>query len=252
MECGGLTPLLWVPAWSNGRRRYSSELSGAGAEALEFAVGTIGVAGHAAAPAVPDEEVAPEGPGVLGDLFDEVFFDFDRVFLLGQAEALAEAGDVGVDNDAGFDAVSVAEDDIGGFASDTREMGEGFESAGDFAFVVVDEGLGGGADVFRFVAEEAGGADEVFEVFLLGGGHAFGIGVFLEEGGGHQVDAHVGALRGEDGGDEELEGAVVVEFAVGVGVGGAEDAKKLAGASVARFFGGAGLGGRGTRLACPF
>ena len=182
---------------------------------------------------MPDEEVAPEGPGVLGDLFDEVFFDFDRVFLLGQTEALAQAGDVGVDDDAGFDAVSVAEDDVGGFASDPGEMGEGFEFAGDFAFVVVDEGLGGGADIFRFVAEEAGGTDEVFEVFLARGGHAFGVRVFLEEGGGHQVDAHVGALRGEDSGDEKLKGPVVVEFAVGVGVGGAEDAKKLAGASVA-------------------
>ena len=201
-----------------------TEFLGAGAEGAEFAVWTIGVAGHAAAAAVPDEEVAPEGPGVLGDLFDEVFFDFDRVFLLGQTEALAQAGDVGVDDDAGFDAVGVAEDDIGGFASDPGQMGEGFEFAGDFAFVVVDEGLGGGADIFRFVAEEAGGADEVFEVFLARGSHAFGVREFLEEGGGHHVDAHVGALRGEDGGDEELERAVVVEFAVGVGVGGAEDA----------------------------
>ena len=219
---------------------------------MEFAVWTIGVSGHAAAAAVPDEEMAPEGPGVLGDLFDEVFFDFDRVFLFGQAEALAQAGDVGVDDHASFDAVGVAEDDVGGFASDTREMGEGFEFAGDLAVMVLNQGLGGGADVFRFVAEEAGGADDFFEVFLARGGHAFGVGEFLEEGGGHQVDAHVGALRGEDGGDEELEGAVVVEFAVGVGVGGAEDTKKLAGASVTNFFGGAGLGGRGTRLACPF
>ena len=169
----------------------------------------------------------------MGDLFEEIFFDFDRISVLGQSEAFAQAGDVGVDHNAGFDAVGVAEDDVGGFASDPGEMGEGFEFAGDFASVVVDEGLGGGADIFRFVAEEAGGTDEVFEVFLARGGHAFGVRVFLEEGGSHQVDAHVGALRGEDGGDEELEGAVVVEFAMGIGVSGAEDAKKLAGVSVA-------------------
>ena len=129
--------------------------------------------------------MAPEGPGVLRDLFDEVFLDFDRVGVFGQPEAFAQARDVGVDDDAGFDAVGVAEDDIGGFASDPGEMGEGFEFAGDFAFVVVDEGLGGGADIFRFVAEEAGGMDEVFEVFLARGGHAFGVREFLEEGGGH-------------------------------------------------------------------
>ena len=183
---------------------------------------------------MPDEEVAPEGPGVLRDELDQVFFDFYRVGVPGQAEAFAQAGYVGVDDDPGFDAVGVAEDDVGRFASDPGEMGEGSEFAGDFALVVVDEGLRGGADIFRFVAEEAGGADDFFEVFLPRGGHAFGVGEFLEKGGGHQVDAHVGALRGEDGGDEELECALVVEFTMGVGVGGAEDFQDARGAGFGR------------------
>ena len=46
-------------------------------------MGAVGFAGHAAAAAVPDEEVAPQGPGVLRDDFDEILFDFDRVFLFG-------------------------------------------------------------------------------------------------------------------------------------------------------------------------
>ena len=210
-----------------------TEFLGAGAEGAEFAVWTIGVAGHAAAAAVPDEEVAPEGPGVLRDLFDEVFFDFDRVFLLGQTEALAQAGDVGVDDDAGFDAVGVAEDDIGGFASDAGEVSEVVEILRNFTVMFPHEGFRGGDEILGFVAEETGGADEVFDVFLFGGSECFGVRVFFEKGGRHHVDAHVGALRGEDGGDEKLEGPLVVEFAMGVGVGGAEDAKKLAGASVA-------------------
>jgi hypothetical protein len=210
-----------------------TEFLGAGAETLEFAVWTIRVAGHAAAAAVPDEEVTPEGPDVLRDSLDEVLFDFDRVGFLVQSEAFAQPGDVGVDDDTGFDAEGVAENNIGGFASDPGEMGERFQVAGDFTVMVLDQGVGGGDEVFRFVAEETGGADEFFDVFLFGGGEMSGVRVFFEEGEGHHVDAHVGALRGEDGGDEKLEGPLVVEFAMGVGVGGAEDAKKLAGASVA-------------------
>ena len=77
-------------------------------------------------------------------------------------------------------------------------------------------------EVSRLVVEEAGGADEVFDVFLPGGGERFGVGIFFEEGGRHEVDPHVGALGRENGGDEELEGALVVQLAVGVGIGGAQ------------------------------
>ena len=49
-------------------------------------------------------------------------------------------------------------------------------------------------------------------------GQRAGVGVALEEDGRDLVDALVGALRGEDGGDGELEGAAVVERAAGLGV----------------------------------
>ena len=194
-------------------------------------MGAIGLAGHAAAAAVPDEEVAPEGPGVLGDNLYKIPFDFDGVFLFGEAEALAEAGDVGVDDDAGLDAVGVAQDDVGGFASDTGKIGQRFEIFRDLAAVLLRDGFGGSDEIFGFVAEEAGGADEVFDVFLLRGGESFGVGVFFKEGGRHHVDADVGALRGEDGGDEELEGARVVEFTMGVGIGLPEDFQNFGGGS---------------------
>ena len=180
---------------------------------------------------MPDEEMAPEGPGVLRDSFDQVLFDFDRVGVLGQSEAFAQAGDVGVHDDTGFNAEGVAENNIGCFASDPGETGERLQVAGDLTVMVLDQGLGGGDEVFRFVAEETGRADEVFDVFLFGDGEVTGVRVFFEEGGGHHVDAHVGALRGEDGGDEELECALVVQFAVGVGVGGAEDVENVDGGS---------------------
>ena len=175
--------------------------------------------------------MTPEGPGVARDDFHQILFDFDRVGVLGQSEAFAQAGDVGVDDDTGFDAVGVAEDDIGGFASDAGEVSEGFEISRNFTVMFPHEGLRGGDEILGLVAEETCGADDVFDVFLFGGSECFGVRVFFEKGGRHHVDAHVGALRGEDGGDEELECALVVQFAVGVGVGGAEDVENVDGGS---------------------
>jgi hypothetical protein len=143
-------------------------------------------------------------------LLDEVLFDFDRVFLSGQAKAPTQAGDVGVDDDTGLDSVGVAEDDVGGFASDAGKIRQGFQIFRDFAIVLLRDGLCGGDEILGFVAEKAGGADEILNVLLLGCGESLGVGVFAEEGGSHQVDADIGALRGQDGGDEELEGAAVV------------------------------------------
>ena len=138
---------------------------------------------------------------------------------------------MGIDDDTGFNAVGVAEDDIGGFASDAGEVSEVLEILRNFTVMFPHEGFRGGDEILGFVAEETGGADEVFDVFLFGRSECFGVRVFFEKGGRHHVDAHVGALRGEDGGDEELEGALVVQFAVGVGVGGAEDVEKADGGS---------------------
>ncbi len=65
----------------------------------------------------------------------------------------------------------------------------------------------------------------------LGGfGEGFGGGVFFEEGWGDEVDADIGALGGEDGGDEEFEGVAVIEGAFGVGVEALEFGDDLGGA----------------------
>ena len=63
------------------------------------------------------------------------------------------------------------------------------------------------------------------------GGERGSVGVACEERTGDGVDAHVGSLRREHGGDEQLEGVVEVEFCDGVGVGFAEDAVNLTGAA---------------------
>jgi len=93
------------------------------------------------------------------------------------------------------------------------------------AVEVGDDLAGCAPDGFGLVAEEAGGFYEGFEFGQGSLGHGGGSGEAAEELGRDQVDAHVGALGGEDGGDEEFPRRAVGERALGVGIGLIESAE---------------------------
>ena len=57
------------------------------------------------------------------------------------------------------------------------------------------------------------GRISVFELARIGVGEILGRAVFLKERARDLIDAHVGALRGKDGGDQQLKGIVVFEGA---------------------------------------
>ena len=198
---------------------------------MDFALGAVGLAGGAAAAAVPDEEMGKEGPVLLGDDFDECLLDFDGIVLAGETQPAGEAADMGVDDDALGEVEGIAEDDVGGLSAHAGELVEMFHGPRNFAAVVFDQGGGAAADGFGLGAEESGGADEAFEL----GGRDFskmlGRGAALEKGGCDFVDPVIRALGGEDRGDEELEGILVVKFAMGVGVRLLKPGNDLAGSA---------------------
>src|SRR4051794_23958853 len=78
--------------------------------------------------------------------------------------------------------------------------------------------LAGGDDVLGLVAEEAGGLDVVFQFLGLGIGEGVGVGIAGKQGGGDHVDTHISALGGEDGRNQQLQGILVIEFAMSVGI----------------------------------
>ncbi len=190
---------------------------------------TIRFAGGAAAASVEDEPVAEQRPGAAGKELDQVPLDADGVAEFCEAEALGETAHVGVDDDAFVFVKGISEDNIGRLASRAGECGDGFEGGWHFATVSGQEGGAHGTDVFGFVAVKAGGADDGLE-FLLRNLSVVGCGTAaLEEVFGDDVDPLIGALGGEDGGDEEFERIRVIELAVGVGVDGREPLEKLPG-----------------------
>ncbi len=176
---------------------------------------------------MPDEEMGKEGPIGAGNELNERAFDLDGVIAPDKAESAAEAGDVGINDDAFVEPEGVTENDVGSFASDPGQGDEGVHGGGDLATVVFDKGAAAVLDVFGFAAEEAGGLDDSFDAGEWSGGEGGGVGKLRKEPGSHHVDADVGALGGEDGGDKELEWPLVVEFAVGVGISLFQNGKDL-------------------------
>ncbi len=75
-----------------------------------------------------------------------------------------------------------------------------------------------GDERVRLGAEEAGGPDHLLQLGAVGRGVRRGVRVPREQRGRDQVHPDVGGLRRQHGGDQQLEGVLEVELAVGVRV----------------------------------
>lgn len=184
------------------------------AEGLEFAVGAVGVSGHAAAASMPDEPVAKVGPRLAGKEAGKIRFDFYGVGVSRQPKASSEASDMSINNHAGIDPKGIAKDDIGGFPSDSRQGGKGLQGLRDLAEVVGNQGGGHSAEIFRLVTIKARGVDDRLQFFLGNRGVVFHGFAALEQNLGNQIHPLVGALGRKDRGNKELEGVVIVQLAM--------------------------------------
>jgi hypothetical protein len=147
----------------------------------------------------------------------EVGLDLVGVGVLREAEPLGEAQDVGVHADGG-PGKGVAEDDVGGLATDAGQGEEAVQIARNITGTFLDEHRGGGADRLGLVPVEVDTADVVLVECGPGGGGA----VLLEEAGGDGVDEVVAGLGGEDEGDEQFERRREIQREPGIGVRFAE------------------------------
>lgn len=183
----------------------------------EAAFGASGGASGADVTTMKDEPVVRAAEERARDVPGEDLLGLEGSFGVGgEADPFGDAEDVGVDGHGGF-VVDDGEDDVGGFAADALQGLEGFNGVGDAAAVCLFEAAGHGDEVAGFGAGVGDGADVFEDLVFGGGGEVGGGGIAVEEGRGHEVDPFVGALGGEDHGDEEFVGGAVVEFALDVG-----------------------------------
>ncbi len=164
---------------------------------------------------------------------------------------------MGVDGDPGHPE-GVAEHHVRGLAADAGQLHQVVLVPGDLAAVPLAQRLGEADHVVGLGAVEAGGAQDALHLRAVGTGEVGGGGVAREQARRDRVHPLVRGLRGEHGGDQQLQGVLEVQLAVGVGVEADEFAVHPAGPAdqgEARLPGGRrgpggrrrpGLGGRGS------
>ena len=185
----------------------------------ERAVRAFGFARVADLTAVVDELVGEVDPAILRNDEHEVAFDLDGISVGGEFKPAGEAKHVGVDDDSGGDAEPGAKDDIAGLSSGAGDAEHLVHGLRDLAVELAGDEIGGGDQGLGFLAKEAEAFQEFLQGFWRGLGHVSRRGVGVEEHGRDDVDACVGALGGQDGGDSEFPSVGVGEGADGVGVG---------------------------------
>lgn len=176
------------------------------AELFEVAAVAFWFAGDAHLAAMVNELVREGDPVVLRDNLHQLLLDLLRRVAFGQAEAMGDAEDMRVhDNAFGF-AKRNAKNDVGGLACCAGDGDELSESLRNLALEFGDDLSSRALDRFGLVAVEAGGADEGLKLGQRCFGHCCWGREALEEFRRHHVHAHVSALGGEDCRDKQFPG----------------------------------------------
>ena len=157
-----------------------------------------------------------DGAPVGGDMALEVLFDFQRRLAVGEAEPVGNPENVGVHRDDGF-VVNNGGNDICRLSADARKCHQRIDVRGDLPAEIGKEFPGHGNQVRGFAVGIGDAADEGIDLVECGGGQGGGIREAFEQGRRDQVHPPVGALGGEDDGDEQLEGVGVMKFGGGEG-----------------------------------
>ena len=168
-------------------------------------------------PAVFDQPVAAVGPVFRWEQGGDIAFHFHRVLFLAPAQAPRQPTHMRVHRNPGH-AEGVAKHHVGGFTAHSRQLDEFFQRLGDDAVVLEGESLPQAEEVPGLGAEESQRPQHGFEFTARRSGESLWGGPAAEQFRGDAVDAGVGGLSGQHGGDQEFEGGVVVQGAVRVGV----------------------------------
>ena len=150
-------------------------------------------------------------PVLFGNEAREVLFDPLGVVGSGKSETPRDPPHMGVNKDRRF-GESMKKNDAGGFSSDAREGDELFHGAGDLALVAGEDGSRKLAYVLSLSPKESRRAKDCLQSIDFRSSECFRGGEAGKELRSDAVNHSVGRLGGENGGHEELEGIVEVEF----------------------------------------
>lgn len=160
------------------------------------------------------QEVTGGDPVVGREQSAKLCFDAVGIFGGCPAEALRQAADMGID-DHRREMEGGAEDDVGSLAADAGEGGQIAQSGRNLAVVALDQPLGTADEMAGLGVIKAGGTNQIFHLGKICRAEGGGIRVAGKEVGSDKVDAQVGTLGGEDGGNQEFKGGMMCQRAFG-------------------------------------
>lgn len=204
----------------------------AGAKVDNRTAGAMGNGRFTQSSAVQDENMTGLRPTFFRKQSAEILLNAHRVAFPGPAEATGETLDVGIDHHP-RGSENVAENDVGGLASDSGQGDQLLHALRHFAGMAFNQGPGAADEVFRLVAEKPGGANKILKFDGVGGSQGRSVGITAEKVGGHLIDPEIGTLRRKDGSDKQLQGRLKVQRALGVGIEGFEAFQKKQGTAAA-------------------
>ena len=172
---------------------------------------------------MPDQPVAELGPLLPRNKRRKGSFDLHGIRFAGDPESARETENVGVDDNALFQSKGVAQNHVRSLPAHPGKRGQGVQGPGDFAAVLLHERLAGGFQVLRLVPEQSEASKLTREVLFRGRCVVRRGAVLAEQRCRHAVHVEIGALGGQDGGDEEFERIPVHQLAMGVWVDGLQN-----------------------------
>jgi len=192
-------------------------------------VPAIRLSGVADPSAVPNQPVREHRPVLLGEQRTHFRLDLVWVGLGGPAEASGQPAKVRVHGDS-RDVEGISKHDVRGLPPHAGQRDQVVEAARHRSVVPLHQCFAQPDHRTSLRAKEPQGSDDLLKLARIGRSERGCVGVVREQRGRSYVDPFVRALRSQNGRDQQFEGVVEVQFAVGVGIGLGEDAVDLAGA----------------------
>ena len=184
---------------------------------FDTAIFTEGFAGIADGTTVENDAVAEGGGGLGRKNFAKLPLNFFRLLqVIHQAEAVGDADTVGIYHGAAGDMEHIAEDQVGGLATDTGEGGKLFHGGRDLTVMLFQQDFGTRHNIPGFGMIETAGVDILLHLGDVGGSKIFQGGIAGKEGRGDLIDTLIRTLGGKANGEEELVGFGIIEGTVGL------------------------------------
>ncbi len=169
----------------------------------------------AAPAAMPDQLVGQRGPVLAREERHKVGLNAIGISLFGPAEAARESAHMRVHGNARC-AERIAEHNVGGLATDPRQGDQILKPIGHLPAKVIAQGLRKTLNAGGLGAVEPRGLDERLKFFTIGARVRRGVGVALEQCGGHLIHSAIGALRRQHGGHQQLQRCSEIQLTVRV------------------------------------